>query len=239
MDVSLQLYSIKDETKKDFQAAVQRVGRIGYKGVEFAGYGGLSAEEMSALLKASGLYAVGSHVGLPAFEGAFEQELAFNKAVGSEYIICPYAKTDTREEVDRLVQLLNDAAGKAAGEHIKIGYHNHAHEFVKIDGQYPLDIIAENTAENVILEVDIFWAAYAGVDPIEYIRKWGKKVELIHIKQIDANKANVDIPDGILDIGKVKAAAVYAKYFILEHEEYDKPVWESIERDYAGLNAVD
>ncbi len=238
MEVSLQLYSINEETKKDFKGAVEQVARIGYKGVEFAGYGGLTSEELSSLLKENNLYSVGTHAGIQVFENSFDEELEFNKAIGSKYIICPYAQVDTREKIDKLVELLNAAGDKAVKENMKVGYHNHAHEFKEIDGKFPLDIIAENTNDNVILEIDVFWVAYAGIDPVEYIKKWGKKVELVHLKQIDSGKANVDAGDGIIDMKKVKEASEYARYFILEHEEYDKPVWDSIQNDFDYLKKI-
>lgn len=238
MDVSLQLYSINEETKKDFRKSVEKVSEIGYKGVEFAGYGDLTAAEVAELLKETNLYSVGSHCGLNAFTDTFKETLAFNKAIGSKYIICPYAKVDTREEIDTLVQALNAAGEAAAKENIKVGYHNHAHEFNQVDGKYALDIIAENTYDNVVLELDVFWVAYAGIDPIEYIKKWGKKVELIHVKQINENKANVDVADGILDMKKIKEAAEYATYFVVEHEEFDKPVWDAIRNDYEALSQM-
>jgi len=236
MEVSLQLWSINQETNRDFKKSVEKVSEIGYKGVEFAGYGGLTASEVADLLKETNLYSVGSHCGLNAFTDTFEETLAFNKAIGSKYIICPYAKVDTKEEIDILVQALNAASDVAVKENIKVGYHNHAHEFVQVNGKYALDIIAENTNDNVVLELDVFWVAYAGIDPIEYIKKWGKKVELIHVKQIDENKANVDVADGILDMKKIKEAAEYATYFILEHEEFDKPVWDAIRNDFEALS---
>ncbi|MDF2540784.1 MAG: Xylose isomerase domain protein barrel [Herbinix sp.] len=238
MDVSLQLYSINQETKKDFKKSVEKVSEIGYNGVEFAGYGDLTAAEVADLLKETNLYSVGSHCGLNAFTDTFEETLAFNKTIGSKYIICPWAKVDTKEEIDTLVQALNAAGDIAAEENIKVGYHNHAHEFVQVDGKYALDIIAENTNDNVVLELDVFWVAYAGIDPIEYIKKWGKKVELIHVKQINENKANVDVADGILDMKKIKEAAEYATYFVVEHEEFDKPVWDAIRNDYEALSQM-
>jgi sugar phosphate isomerase/epimerase len=236
MEISLQLYSIHGETEKDFVKSIETVGKIGYQGVEFAGYGGLSAGEVKELLLKNHLYSVGSHCGLDFFGKNFKETLAFNKAIGSKYIICPWAKTDTMEDVERLVSTLNAAAELAAKENIKVGYHNHNHELNKIDGKFPLDLIAEKTNENVIIELDIFWAAYAGVDPVEYIKKLGKKAELLHLKQINAAKENVDMADGILDMKLVKKTAHYAKYFILEHEEYDKPVWDSIRNDFDYLN---
>lgn len=238
MDVSLQLYSIKDETKKDFKSAVKKVGKIGYKGVEFAGYGDLTSDEIVKLLEDAGLYSVGSHCGLQFFLENFEETLAFNKAIGSKYIICPSAKVDTMEDINILVDALNSAAKIAAKDNIKIGYHNHDFEFQKIDGKYALDIIAEKTNDDVILEVDVFWVAYAGVDPIAYIEKWGKKVELVHLKQMAENKDNVDMADGIIDMEAVKNIAKYATYFIVEHEEYDKPVWDGITNDVEALKKI-
>lgn len=238
MEISLQLYSIHDETARDFAGSVKRVGEIGFQGVEFAGYGGLSAEDQVKLLKESGLYSVGTHTGLQTFEDNFEAELNYSKAIGSKYIICPWAKIDTMEEVNHLAKVLNKAAERAAKEGIKVGYHNHDHEFKMVDGKYALDWLAEKTSDQVVLELDVFWVAYAGVDPVEYIKKWGKRVELIHIKQIAADKTNVDVADGILDMRKIKEAAEYAAYFVLEHEEYDKPVWEAIKNDFEYLDNI-
>lgn len=238
MEVSLQLYSIYEETGKDFRKALSQVGEIGFAGVEFAGYGDFTKEELTAYLKKNQLYAVGAHCGLEVFEHSFVEELEFSEAIGLEYIICPYAKVDTMEDIDHLVKVLNKAGELAKEKNIKVGYHNHAHEFIKVDGKYPLDLIAEKTSDQVILEVDVFWVAYAELDPIAYIKKWGKKVELVHLKQIDDGKNNVDMGEGILDMQKIKEAAVHAKYFILEHEEYDKPVWDSIRNDYSTLSKL-
>jgi sugar phosphate isomerase/epimerase len=238
MEISLQLYSIHDETHRDFTGSVKQVGEIGFQGVEFAGYGGLSAGEQKTLLMESGLYSVGTHSGLSVFEDNFEAELEYSKAIGSKYIICPYAKVDTIDEIEHLADILNKASESAAKEGIKVGYHNHAHEFVKIGDKYALDLLGEKTNDNVILELDVFWVAYAGVDPVEYIQKWGKRVELIHIKQMNEKKENVDAADGILDMKKIKEAAKFAAYFVLEHEEYDKPVWDAIRNDFDYLSRI-
>lgn len=238
MEISLQLYSIHEETKKDFAGSVKKVGQIGFQGVEFAGYGNLSSAEQKQLLAESGLYSVGTHCGLQVFTDSFEEELQYSKEIGSKYIICPYARLDTMDKIEYLAKVLNEAAEKAAKVGIKVGYHNHDHEFIQIDGEYALDILARMTNDNVILELDVFWVAYAGVDPVEYIKKWGKRVELIHIKQIDDKKANVDIPDGIIDMKQIKDAAVYATHFVLEHEEYDKPVWDALVNDFTALDKI-
>jgi len=238
MEISLQLFSIHGETEKDYKKAVERVAELGFKGVEFAGYGGLTAEEMADFLKENNLYSVGAHIGVEQFKEALEEELTYHQTIGSKYLICPYAPTDTLIEIEELAAVLNHAAVKAKEFGIKIGYHNHGAEFNKIDGKYALDLLAEKTNENVILELDVYWAAYAGVDPVTYIKKWGSKIELIHMKQINEAMENVDMAEGCLDMKAIQEAATYAAYFVLEHEEYDKPVWESIRNDFKYLSEL-
>lgn len=238
MEISIQLYSVHTETEKDFKTAVARTADIGFQGVEFAGYGGLSAEEMGAFLKEKNLYSVGAHVGVERFKNNFLEELAYHKAIGSKYIICPYASMETVEEVKEMAEVLNNAAKLAEGSGIKVGYHNHAHEFRRLDGKYALDLLAELTREDVILELDVFWAAYANVEPVSYIEKTGKKIELIHMKQINKVKENVDMPEGSIDMKAVQEAAKFAAYFVLEHEDYDKPIWDSIRNDYEFLKEL-
>ncbi len=238
MDIAIQLYSVHTETEKDYKAAVAKVAEVGFQGVEFAGYGGLSADEMAAFLKENNLYSMGAHVGAERIRDSFLEELEYHKTIGSKYIICPYAPLKSVEEVKELAEVLNNAAKQAAGSGIKVGYHNHAHEFEVLDGKYALDLLAEYTNDDVILELDVFWAAYAGVDPLTYIKRLGKKIELIHMKQINEAKENVDMSEGCIDMKAIKDTAEYATHFVLEHEEYDKPIWDSIKNDYDFLSQI-
>lgn len=238
MDFSLQLWSVKDELAKDFQGGVKKLGELGYAGVEFAGYGGLSAAEMKTLLDEAGLYSVGSHTPFEVMRDSFEEDLAFHKEIGSKYIICPCADISTPEKVDEIIAVLNKISPMAKEAGIKVGYHNHQNEFKKIDGKYILDIIAENTDDNVIIELDVFWAAFAGVDPLEYIQKLGKKIELIHIKQIGANQENVEVAEGDINMREVIDTAKYAKFFVVEQEGYTKPVWEVTKNNIDYLKGI-
>src|SRR2546428_12049719 len=86
----LQLYTLRSETAIDFEGTLRKVAALGFEGVEFAGYGGLSSDRLSALLNELGLKAIGSHVSLERLTEHLDEEIAFNKAIGSKYIICPY-----------------------------------------------------------------------------------------------------------------------------------------------------
>ena len=101
-----------------------------------------------------------------------------------------------------------------------------------------MDLVAARLDDDVVLELDVFWVYVGGVDPIEYIKKWGSKVELIHLKQSDAKKANVDMGDGILDMKAIIEVSKYAKDFIVEHEEFDKPVMDAVRNDVVFLKKI-
>ena len=220
MKASIQLWSLNRVVPEiGLKKALELVAKQGYSGVEFAGYDNLTAEEIAAELKKNGLYSVGSHTGFGEFKNALEKNFEFNKTIGSEYMIIPGAPMADEQEVNELAEVLNHAAevGKKYG--IKVGYHNHDFEFKKINGKYALDLLAEKTSDDVILEIDAYWVAYAGEDPYEYIKKLGKRVELVHFKQIAADKSNVRLPDGEIDFKKLAADSAYSKHFIVEQED--------------------
>lgn len=241
MQYSLQLYSVVHAMEKDFKETVRHTAQIGYDGVEFAGFYDMNAADITQLLTENKLYCHSSHCSVDQFGDAFDKTLAFHREIGCKYIILPYYSFSSSKDIDKVVQLLNDAAEQAAPYGIKIGYHNHQHEFESIDGKRILDEIAARTCENVVIQLDVFWAAYAGIDPIAWIKKWGKKVEMIHLKQIDSNKENVDFPDGILDMKAMINAAAYAKEFTVEHErpeDEDAVIWKSVQRNIEYLKEL-
>ncbi len=228
MEASMQMWSVRDCVEKNGMAkTLEMVAKDGFSGVEFAGFGGLSPAEMKAELDKNGLYSVGSHTGYDLFQTALRENLEYNQKIGSKYMICPGAKLDTKEEAEALIQLLNEAAVIAKDYGLKVGYHNHSKEFKKIDGKYILDMIAEGTTDDVVMEIDVFWVAHAGEDPYAYVEKMGKRAELIHMKQIDDNKENVILSEGNIDFQKIRDTAKYAKYFVVEQEGDVDPIFAS------------
>jgi len=236
--VGLQLYSLRDETAKDFPGTVRKVAAMGYKAVEFAGYGGMKPAELSALLKDLGLIAYGAHVGSEKLEKALDQEIEMNLAMGNRYLVCPYAPIKTRDDALRLADFLNGCNEKIHAAGMSLGYHNHAHEFEVDGGEYLLDILFANAAPSIFAEIDVFWVAYAGVDPVKYISKYPGRQPLIHLKELAANgKDNVEIGTGKLDFGKIirTAQGLGTTRFIVEQEEYTLPPLQSCK---ASLDAL-
>jgi len=232
-DFAIQLYSVRDETEKDFIGTLEKLGSkgMGYTGVEFAGFAGISAEEMKQALDTNGLKAIGSHTMLDRLLNNLDEEIAYHKAIGAEYIICPWADMETKADVLELAEKLTPVAEKVMAAGLKFGYHNHAHEFIVDDGEYLLDILFDNLPAGTVMELDIFWSEYADVDSLAYMEKHKDCLEILHVKQIGEDKKNVEVDKGFIDFADVikKAKTMGVKHFVLEQEEYETSSMASVE----------
>ena len=221
----IQLYSVRDAMENNFTGILEKLGKkgMGYTGVEFAGFGGLSAKEMKKALDENGLRPLASHTGPDRLQSALDEEIAYQKEIGIEYIICPWAEMKTKSDVLALAEKLTVVAEKVTAAGMKFGYHNHAHEFVKDEGEYLLDILFDNLPDDAVMELDIFWSEYADVDSLAYMEKHKKRLELLHVKQIGKEKNNAEVDKGLIDFADVikKAKIMGVKHFILEQEEYE------------------
>jgi len=230
---SIQLYSVRDVINNDFAGTLKNLSEMGYTGVEFAGYGDLSAQQMKDVLTANNLKPVGAHIGVEGLTKHLDEEIAFHKALGTEYIICPYYEMKTKDDVLKLAEILKPVIAKCGEAGLKFAYHNHAHEFAQDGGEYLLDILFKNLPPESVMELDIFWVAYAGVDPFAYMEKHKDRLKLIHVKQIDKDKHCVDLDQGIINFKEIitKAKTLGVEHFILEQEEYAVSSMVSVKND--------
>jgi len=230
---SIQLYSVRDIINNDFPGTLKKLAEMGYTGVEFAGYGGLSAPEMKDVLTANGLKPVGAHIGIEGLTKRLDEELAYHRVLGTEYIICPFYDMKTGEDALKLAENIKPVAARCADAGFKFAYHNHTHEFDKDGGEYLLDILFKNLPPEAVMELDIYWAVYAGVEPLAYMEKHRDRLKLLHIKQIDNEKKCVDLDKGVIDFRKIitKAKTLGVEHFILEQEEYAVSSIVSVKND--------
>ncbi len=234
--LSLQLWSIKDCTEKDFAGTIEKIAKMGYKGVEFAGYGGLSAKDMKSLLQANGITPVSTHTGYDTLVDSekLKAEIEYINEIGGTYIVCPGADINSKENTLRIAEQFNEIARKCNDEGLQFGYHNHDFEFKKADDKFLLDILYENTDTNVLMELDVFWAVMGGVNPLEYLKDWYPRPALLHLKQIDKEMKgiNVNAGDGAIDFAELIKYGKYhgIKAFVYEQEEYEVSSMESVEK---------
>jgi sugar phosphate isomerase/epimerase len=246
MTIALQLYTVRDETAQDFAGTLRRVAALGYDAVEFAGYGGLSAQQMQTLLVETGLQALSSHVSLQRLEQAFELELAYAQIIGCPSIVVPWLAPEQRtgEALTSLAQTLNNIGRRLREQGITLGYHNHNFEFEPVsahDQTFILDYLLANTAPaNVVLELDTYWAAYAGVDPVGYLSRHHQRVPLVHLKDMTPERTFTELGAGTLPIAAIVAAACAAgtQGYIVENDQPVIPSLESAERSFRFLHTL-
>jgi sugar phosphate isomerase/epimerase len=242
MAIGLQLYSLKDEAKENFDRVLALTAQAGYGMVEFAGYFGNTSEQMNRLLKQHNLKAVSAHAGFQRLSEALDEELDYAKQVGFKLIVCPYSPCETKERTIEDARMVEAWAQKAAKQGVTIGYHNHAHEFVnQFDGQYAMDLLLE-TAPTVKFQPDVFWIAAAGVDPAAYMAPLVKagRICAVHAKELaKEGQDNVYIGQGKIDfftIARLCPPSIYP--WIVEQEEYSGDHYDGIVQSYQGLKKV-
>ena len=232
LQVALELYTVRDETSRDFAGTLRRVAQIGYTGVEFAGYGNLTSQEMSALLAETGLYPVSTHVGLDALQDTqLDASIRYSLDIGCPSIILPWLSNEwrTREGLQALAPRLN-AIGQRCQEYgITFGYHNHDFEFTRVNGNYLFEYLLQATNPSLVkIELDVYWAAYAGVDPVEFLQTHADRIALIHLKDMAADRSMTEVGKGILNMQQICSfAQARGLWEIVEHDNPQIPSLES------------
>jgi sugar phosphate isomerase/epimerase len=232
LHVGLELYTVRDETARDFAGTLRRVAQIGYAGVEFAGYGNLSAQEMSALLAETGLQPAATHLGLAALQGSqLDASIQYCLDIGCRIIVLPSLPQESRTlaGVRALAPQLNAIGQRCRENGIIFGYHNHDFEFARADGIYLLDHLLQGTDASLVkIELDVYWAAYAGVDPVTYLEALGDRVVTIHFKDMAPDRSMTEVGKGILDMRRISAfAQVRGLWGFVEHDHPQLPSLES------------
>ncbi|MGG4395695.1 sugar phosphate isomerase/epimerase [Paenibacillus thiaminolyticus] len=204
LEFGLQLYSVRDELVKDSSGTLEKVAAIGYKNVEMFFHdasniggtvGGLSPEAMKEELDRVGLKAVSAHIDLGFLtpENA-EKIIAYSKAVGFTSVAIAIAFYSNKQDVLAMCVDLNRAGELFKKNGIQLYYHNHFEEFQKFDNQYVMDMILDNTDEQLVkMEFDTYWAMRGGVDPIGYLQKLGDRCDLLHQKDLPAGVTPVNL----------------------------------------------
>lgn len=235
--VAVQMYTLREESERDFAGTLKRVAELGFDGVEFAGYGGLTAKEVKALLDKLGLQAASSHVPLEQLENNLAQVIEDQKILGSKYVVCPYLLPDRRSEADyqALISILDQAGEACRREGITLCYHNHDFELDRLaDGRTALESIFDDVnAVNVKAELDIYWLTKAGEKPVEWINRYQTRTPLVHLKDMttDEEKFFAELGTGGVDVEAVLNIGEEAgvQWWVVEQDMSRRTPFESIE----------
>jgi sugar phosphate isomerase/epimerase len=184
--VGLQLYTVRDLMKADFDGTLAKVAACGYREVEFAGYFDRTPQQVKAALARTGLAAPSAHSDYAHLGDPWAAVLDSANTIGHQYIVCSWIDEDHRKTLDDWKQVAADLnrAGEAAKKAgIQFAYHNHSFEFARINGKVPYDLLLKETdAALVKMEMDLYWIVNAGADPIGYFDRYPGRFPLVHVK---------------------------------------------------------
>lgn len=236
--VSIQLWSLRELTKTDFAATMLEVAKIGYTGVETAGYGNLDAAGAAKAIADAGLKVSGMHVGIDALRNTPSQVIADALCFGTTNVICPHFNRDLLTTVaacQAFGEELNCIGSRLRAHGIQFHYHNHDFELRVIEGRPAFDWILDAAApRNLLCQADVFWVHTGGKNPGAFIREQGARIKLLHLKddkEIGGGPVNfTEVFSAVESIGAVE-------WYVVEVEKYNFAPLESVRRSFEQLKA--
>ena len=232
--IGLQLYTVRDLMKTDFEGTLAKVAAVGYKEVEFAGYFDKSPGQVRHVLESHGLVSPSAHLPFESIAKGWEQVLDASHVIGHHYVTVAWIPEEARKDIDgwkRVGETLTKAgaACKAAG--MEFCYHNHSYEFIPLEGQLPYDVVlASSDPELVKAEMDLFWITNADKDPFTYFARYPGRFPQVHVKDMAAGPGPdhqmVDVGQGIINWKKIFAQSEQAgiKHYYVEHDSPPHPM---------------
>ncbi|MEO6528274.1 MAG: sugar phosphate isomerase/epimerase [Gemmatimonadaceae bacterium] len=230
--VGLQLYTVRTLAEKNLEQTLQQVAAAGYGLVETHTNYGKSPTELRALFDKNRLRSPSGHYGLAEITETPDKVIASAKALGQEYVVLNWLDPAHRsaEFYRGFPALLNKFGAQARAAGLRFAHHNHDFEFDTLGGPTPVieTVIANTDPALVSFEVDLYWVYKAGVDPLQFVERHSGRVSLVHIKDSTAapQKAMADVGKGVIDFGKVLAAAkkTNVRYAYVERDDTTDPV---------------
>lgn len=238
--LSVQLYTVREMLAADLAGTLHRLAALGFTQVEpfaFTTYG----EALGHAMADAGLTAPTTHQRFIGEDA--EPVFAAAAAMGIGTVIDPRVdrgRWGSVADVEQVAADLNAAAVVAARHGVRVGYHNHAQELeIVLDGRTALEVFAENLDDSVMLEVDTYWAAVAGQDPVALLRRLGDRVEAVHLKDGPATtdvKDQVAVGHGGMPIREIIDARPHALR-VIELDDSRDDRFQAVADSYAWLAA--
>ncbi|MGD0572743.1 MAG: sugar phosphate isomerase/epimerase [Sedimentisphaerales bacterium] len=245
LPVGLQLWTVREECKKDFPGTIAKVAKMGYNGVEFAGFFDRSAKDVRKMLDDNGLLCLGSHTALDLLSNEkLAATMEYNKTIGNKFVIVPYLERKqltTKAAWLEKAKTFNELADKTRSEGVHIGYHSHAGDFAKIGDETPWDILFGNTNKEVVMQLDTGNCMQGGGDPIAVLKKYPGRALTIHLKEYSATNKKVVIGEGDIkwkELFEICETTGGTQRYIIEEESGAYPQLEAAELSLKGFKKV-
>jgi sugar phosphate isomerase/epimerase len=239
--ISVQLYTVRELAKQDFFGTLKQIADIGYAGVEFAGLHDKKPEEVRRVIDDLGLKASSAHGVFPGLDKV--DEVAATAAIlGYKYYVVPYlppSRFASVDEIRRTAEVIQATAELLKNQGVTLGYHNHPHEMIVVDGQLALERLFD-AAPGLSPELDIYWASNFGlVDVPKLVRKYAKRCGLLHVKDgpLVKGQAHLALGTGKMDLPTIINAAddSVLEWLVVELDQCDTDMLTAVRESYQYL----
>ena len=241
--VGIQMYSIRNFYYQNPAEAFKFIKDCGYDAVEMYGDATMSAEELKKLFDDAGLECCGWHSQwhYMAKPDMLEMFASYNKVINNNYLIIPWIPPEVRLDREgwlKTAEKLNEIAKRLKDYGMYTGLHSHADEFKFITGdssnEYPWDIIAKNTVNDVVLQLDMGNTYHTGVEPVAVLKKYPQRAQTVHIKPFSLTKGSV-VQIGEDDIDWVETVKFCEEqgntdYYIVEYGDEEDKIKSSVKK---------
>ena len=241
LPIAIQLYTVREALKENFKDTMKKIADLGYDGVEFAWeFGGMEPEEVAEFMKSVGLRTASVHTKNALSTDPANPDLAYAKALGADTLICSGSKAIFVDQLQEMKKWARETKRTIEGQGLNFAYHNHSFEFaVKLpDGRYPYE---EFVGDDLSVELDVYWLANAGVDPVEYVKRFAKRLPRLHLKDRDPETGTF-IELGCGNVPLVDCVDALAggncQWLVYEQDKCSRPVLESAEISIRNLKRL-
>jgi sugar phosphate isomerase/epimerase len=248
--IALQLHTIRDAVAQDAGAALERVARIGYLGVETSGLYGTEPDEFRRLAEHFGLEVVGAFSSMQPAAG-WDRYLDEQEALANDVVVTCLMPEHfaSRDAIARAADQFNHVAALLRGRGMSLYYHNHVWEYMATEADpVPMTAFLQQLEPEVLLEPDVYWVAAAGHDPVATLSDLGSRVARLHVKDgpgtvpswsggFDELDPQTAVGEGTLDIVAVLAAAPHVAWHVVELDKYAGDPFDAAEASYRYLTA--
>ncbi len=246
MQLGAQFYTIRDFCKNtdDLAESLKKVADIGYKTVQLSGICAYDADWMKEELRKNGLTCVLTHTPLDKIKGETEKVISDNKTLGLDLVgIGGYF--GYKNGVTTIIDEFKDAVQKIKADGMRLTYHNHDHEFVKVDGKVILEHVSEFFGpDEMAFTLDTFWVQSGGADPVMWLNKLKGRTPCIHLKDMiftaEKQRRMAVVGEGNMNFDAILKTAVDngVKYALVEQDEcYGENPFDCLKRSYEYLKA--
>ena len=246
LPIAVQLYTLRELMSQDFKGTIEKVAAMGYPGVEFAGYNGMSAKELKSFIDGLGLACAGTHEGFEGLQNNLQEKIDFNLGIGNELVVVPSMPGKWRENgaegIKEFAERMNVLGQAIKDAGMQLCYHNHAFEFEMVDGKSLYEIMFEIMDPALVMaEVDIFWVVKGGVDPLDHLKKYAGRCPLLHMKDMNpedesfapVGTGSIDL-QGVVDFSKQNGT----RWYVVEQDRTKRPVLEAVEISLRNLEKM-